>query len=69
MKFGQIPKLDKRNKSNVKKIDDDVMSANCDVIVVFPIYGQFGAIWKTDSGCMVCKASIFINSSLLSYRN
>ena len=56
MKFKQISKLDKRNKNNVKKIDDDVMSANCEVIVVFPIYGQFGAIWKTDSGCMVYKA-------------
>ena len=56
MKFKQISKLDKRNKNNVKKIDGDIMSANCEVIVVFPIYGQFGAIWKTDSGCMVYKA-------------
>ena len=25
------------------------MSTNCDFIVIFPIYGQFGAIWKPDS--------------------
>ena len=29
------------------------MSANCDVIVIFPIYGQFGAIWKPGSGSIV----------------
>ena len=38
---------------------------NCDVIVIFPIYGQFGAIWKPDSRRIVCKTYIFINSSLL----
>ena len=47
MKFGPVTKLDKtKKKSNVKKIDDDVMSANCDVIMIFLIYGQFGAIRK-----------------------
>ena len=50
MKLGPVTKLDKRKK-NVKKIDDDVISANYDVIATFPIYGQFGAIRKTDSGC------------------
>ena len=25
------------------KSDEDVMSASCDVIVIFPIYDQFGA--------------------------
>ena len=45
------------------------MLANCDVIIIFPIYGQFGAIWKPDSGCIVCKTYIFINSNLLSYKN
>ena len=28
------------------------MSRNYDVIVIFPIYGQFGTIWKPDS-CIV----------------
>ena len=33
-------------QENVKKIDDDVMSANCGIIVTFPNYDQFGAIQK-----------------------
>ena len=45
------------------------MSASCDVIVIFPIYGQFGAIQKLDSGRIVCKTYIFIESNLLSYKN
>ena len=44
------------------------MSANCDVVVFFPIYGQFAAMQKPDSGCMVYKTYIFINSDLLSER-
>ena len=69
MKLGPVTKLDKRNKITSKKFDDDVMSANSDVIVIFPIYGQFGAIRKPDSGRIVCKTYIFINSNLLSYKN
>ena len=44
MKLGPVTKLDKRNKITSKKFDDDVISTNYDVVVVFPIYGQFGAI-------------------------
>ena len=40
------------------------MLDNNDVITIFPIYGQFGAIWKPDSGPIVCKTYIFINSTL-----
>ena len=69
MKLGPVTKLDKKNKTTSKKFDYDVMSENCDVIVIFPIYGQFGAIWKPDSGRIVCKTYIFINSNLLSYKN
>ena len=36
-----------------QKIDDDVVSAICDVIVISPTYGRFGAIRKPDSGRMV----------------
>ena len=36
-----------------QKIDDDVVSAICDVIIISPTYGWFGAIRKPDSGCMV----------------
>ena len=43
MKLGPVTKLDKRNKTASKKSDDDVMSENCDVIVIFPIFGHFGA--------------------------
>ena len=69
MKFVPVTKLDRRNKATSKKIDDNVMSINCDVIVIFSIYGQFGAIWKPDSGSIVCKTYIFVNSHLLSYKN
>ena len=68
MKLGPVPKLDKRNTAMSKKAEDDVISANCDVIVIFPIYGQFGAIRKSDSGRMACKTYIFINSNVLSYQ-
>ena len=53
MKLGPITKLYKRKK--VKKIGDDVMSENCDVVAIFPIYGQFEAIREPDSGHIVCK--------------
>ena len=69
MKLGPVTKLDKRNKTTSNKFDDDVISKNYDVIGIFLIYGQFGAIWKTDSGCIVCKTYIFINSNLYSYKN
>ena len=69
MKLGPVTKLDKRNKTTSKKFDNNVMSKNCDVIAIFSIYGQFGAIWKPDSGRIVCKTYIFINSNLLSYKN
>ena len=55
--------------STSKKIDDDVMSTNCNVIVFFPIYGQFTAIWKLDSRGMVYETYIFINNNFLLYKN
>ena len=69
MKLGPVTKLDTKNKTTSKKFDDDIMSENCDIIAIFPIYGQFGAIWKPDSRCIVCKTYIFINRNLLSYKN
>ena len=69
MKLGPVTKLDKRNIKMSKQLDDDVMSANFDVIVIFPAYGQFEAIWKPDSELIVCKTYIFINKNLLSYKN
>ena len=49
MKLGPVTKLDKRNKTMLKKFDDSVMFKNCDVIVNFPIFDHFGAIRKLDS--------------------
>ena len=69
MKLGPVTKPDKRNKATSKKFDDDIISANCDVIVIFLTYGQFGAIRKPDSGRIVYKTCIFINRNLLSYKN
>ena len=43
------------------------MSANCDVIVFFPIYDQFTAIQKPNSWRMVYKTYISIDSKFLSY--
>ena len=44
------------------------MSINCDIIVIFPIYGRLGAIRKPDSRRIVCKTYIFINNNVLSYK-
>ena len=41
IKLSPVTKLAKKNKTTSKKIDDDIMSENCDVIVIFPIHGQF----------------------------
>ena len=54
MKLGPVTKLDKREKTTSKKFDDDFMSKNCDVTAIFPIYGQFGATQKLDSGRILC---------------
>ena len=68
MKLRPVTKIDKENKTLLKIIDDDVMSENYDVIVIFQIYGQFVANRKPDSGCIVCKIYTFINSNLLPYK-
>ena len=49
MKLRPVTKFDKGNKTLSKNINDDVISENYDVIVIFPIYGQFGAMQKPDS--------------------
>ena len=68
MKLAPITKIDKRNKTTLKN-DNDIITGNSEVIVIFIIYSQFGAIRKPYSGCIVCKTYIFINSNLLSYKN
>ena len=69
MKLGPVTKIDKRNKTMSKKIHDEVMSENCDVIVIFRIFGEFGAVRRPDSGHRVCKVYLFSNSNFLSYKN
>ena len=49
MNLGPVTKIDKRNRTTSKKIDDDAMSRNSDVIVNFRIFGQFGAVRRDDS--------------------
>ena len=44
MKLGPETKLEKKNKTTSKNVHDDVMSKNCDVIAILPIYVQFGTI-------------------------
>ena len=69
MKLEPVTKLDKTNKTTSKNFDDDFMSENCDVIVIFWIFGQFEAVWMPDSRHRVCKSYIFSNNNLLSYKN
>ena len=68
MRIGPVTKSEKENKTTLKKFDNDVMLANCDVIVVLPVCGKFGAIRRTDSGLIVYNSYIFIKSNLLSYK-
>ena len=45
------------------------MSVNCDIIAIFPIYGQFGAIREPDSRGIVYKTYISIKNNILFYKN
>ena len=69
MKPGPVTTIHKRKKKMSKKIDSDVKSENCDAIIIFPIYDKFGAIQKLNSGNIVFKTYVFINSNLISYKN
>ena len=40
MKLRPVTTIDKKNETTLKKFEDDVMSENCDVIVILSIYGQ-----------------------------
>ena len=69
MKLWPVTKLNKRNTATSKKIDDGVLLVGFNVIIIFLIYGQFGAIRRPDSGRMVWKTYIFINNNVLSFEN
>ena len=49
----------------LKKFKDEVMSANYGIIIIFPIYDQFGAIRKPDSGCKVHNSQILSCSLIM----
>ena len=66
MKLGPVTNLNKRNITMSKKIDNGVMSTSFDIVFIFLIYDQFGAIGKPDSGRMVYKTNIFINGNVFS---
>ena len=68
MKLGPITKLDKRNKTTSKKVDNDALTTN-DIIVIFPVDDQFGANQKFHFGLMVYNSYISINSNFLSSKN
>ena len=67
MKLGPVTKLGKRNTVPSRKFDDDVVSADCGVIVIFPIYGQFGAIRKPNSGRMICNVRLTFSLTVTLY--
>ena len=69
MKLGPVTELDKRNRATSKKIYIDVISEDCDAIVIFFIFDQFGAVRRPDSGNRVCKSYVFSNSTLLPHKN
>ena len=60
--------LTRETNKRQKKFDVDVVSENCDIIVIFWIFGQFGAVWRPDSGFRVCKSYVSDNNNLLSYK-
>ena len=64
IKLGRVTKLDKKNKRWRWRY-----LGNFDVILVFLIYDQFGAIWKPHSDCIVYKTYILINSNLFFCKN
>ena len=49
MKLGPVFRLDNGNKTKSKNFEVDFMSENCDVIVIFRIFGQFGAVRRPAS--------------------
>ena len=65
MKLGPATKIEDRNKTTSKKFEDDVISAKQEVIVIFPIYGQFVVIRMPPFERIVCKTFSLIVTSYL----
>ena len=64
-----VTKLDKRNKTTSKKFDDDVLSENCDVIVIFQTFGIFGAVWIPDTESAEVMFSVTVTFCLTKTEN
>ena len=62
LKWNMNQELNLTRETKHQKNWRHVMLTNCDVIVTFSIYSQLGVIRKPDSGRIVCKTYIFINS-------
>ena len=69
MKLWSVPKLVRRNTVTLKMFDDDVLSANYDVIINLPICDWFGAIHNSDYGCMICDFYFSLHSFLQKNEN
>ena len=69
MEPGSLSKVEKRNVIKSKKCDNDILSAHYDVIFIFLIYDQFGAIRKLDAGCKIHNIQFFMNNSFLSNKS
>ena len=66
MKIGIVTKIDNKNTTTSKLTDDEIVSANYDVIIVSSTDGWFGAIRNPESGD---NFYIFINNKLLPHKN
>ena len=69
MKLEPVTQIGKRNMVTPKKFDDEVMSANPDVIIFYQFMAPICSYPEPDAGHMVYKTYIFINSNLLSVKN
>ena len=68
MKLGPVTKPNKKKKiKNPQKLDDEDMSTNCDVIVIFWFMANLGQ--STNRITDFCKTYIFINSNVFFYKN
>ena len=74
MKLEPVTKLNKKKMTTSKKFDDQQVSANYNIIVIFPIYRWFGMIQKLKSGnsettylCVLTIAIVVRNGKTLSF--
>ena len=65
MKFGPVTKPYKENKTESKKVDNDFMSVNRDVIIIFQIYDQFEQSGNRIPGTQSVKLSFLLIVTIL----